>query len=1492
MKSLTPMQAAYWAGRNATGPLGGVTAHLYAEFDGTGLNAGRLEAALERLAAAHPNTRLKIVESAYQIIDEAGLIPFSTEIYDNKYATSVNEWLEHRRAALCGTGLDLSKGKALVASLSQLPEGRSRFHLDCDMAAIDPVSFLTLMDDLASLYEDPQKPWDGGIGSYEDYLAALMSAPDRLERMKADRNWWQARLGEIAPAPPLPITPTGSTIRSRRLSARLSPQQRQSLQACARKGRVTLSVLLLALFAAELGKATGARRFRLNVPGFWRERLVPQVERIVGEFANVLVISVDLDRASSLADLARQVGVSVAGALGHASYPGVHVMRDLSRHTGALEVAPVVFTAGLSLGPGHPSDTLLSERVKRVFGEMTYVISEGPHVAIDAQIATMDGGLFLNWDIRQDALPDAFVDDFFHGYAGLLTKIAGHPAHLEAKTMPDPQRPIEWPLTGLQKAYLMGRSNALPLGGVAMQEFREYRGSLDLRWLEQRLQSLVQAHPALRTVIDAERLVARIDAQPKVHFEPIDLTHMPREAALASVEARREAFAHALSDLSTSPWQVMAFQLPGGEAVIFLRIDALIADGRSIAALMTDLFGTHELQAQEADPPAEDGLDEARRHADQQYWTEKLAATGGPPQLPYLQPPEKIATSRYDRQSLTLSKETGTSLLRAGAKAGLFANSILTALLLEALSHFLSEGTLTVGLPVAPQGGPGLPLQNRSSFIALDWRAREDDFARRAARLQQDVLEGLDHLAFSGIDLNRLLMGNAPGQLQLPVVITNGLSWPMLPKVAPVALHGSRTQTPQVAMDLRFSKDMDGQLRFDIDYARSAFDAATVADLLAVVARLAEAIHWQQSLDLGSINPVAVSHYHRNSTPQDAVPYAFLDRIADHLFLNPPARNAIVQAERSLSYAELGNGVARILQAFRQLDIRTGNVVAIALARSPEHSMVALAAALSGVIWVPIDASSPSDRLAYLLENCKPDLVVSLAAPDAEMAGRHRFITPEALLAHHPATDTLADCPDPRMLSLSEEPAYYLYTSGTTGRPKCVVLNNRATDNVIGRTLENWAVTAEDVFISVTPLHHDMSIFDVFGAFAAGATLVQPAAGEEKDAMAWNRLVDRHGVSLWCSVPAILDMFLACRPGNSLGSLRLIAQGGDYIKPAVIADLRRRKPSLRLVSLGGPTETTIWSIWHEIGPQDHDLIPYGEPLPGNRYFVLDDQGRHCPAGVVGRIHTAGVNVALGYLEDARLTQTDFVTVEDEHGVAVRAFRTGDRGKYRRDGRLIFDSRVNGYVKIRGVRVSLPDIENEFAAHPDLRRAMVVDYGAERQGETAIGLLYVGAVENPPTPAALRSFALQHLPQSHVPGLFLAVEDLPLSANGKPDRRKARALLEQAASAPRPARADAPVLRQRDRPNAPLAVTPQVPAANDDGPVRIAAIYKAVIDGRNAAALGPAGDFLRAGLLPSHLKTISLRLREELGIDLPVPALARCRTAEQVAALASARKNSR
>ncbi|WP_447510749.1 AMP-binding protein [Acinetobacter geminorum] len=488
----------------------------------------------------------------------------------------------------------------------------------------------------------------------------------------------------------------------------------------------------------------------------------------------------------------------------------------------------------------------------------------------------------------------------------------------------------------------------------------------------------------------------------------------------------------------------------------------------------------------------------------------------------------------------------------------------------------------------------------------------------------------------------------------------------------------------------------------------------------------------------------------------------FLKRIYENIFDQNSNRTALIFEDRSISYAEVGTQVAKVMYALKKQDLATGSVVAICLRKSPEHIYTTLACALTGIIWLPVDMDSPPSRLNYLLTNSRADVVVS----DSSIAGVQNLNINEILLAtteYEPSFNA----------EINRRPAYYLYTSGSTGTPKCVVLNNQATENTLQQTISEWRITADDVIMAVTPFHHDMSVFDVFASMAVGATLVVPSFEQSKNAVIWANFVERYKVTLWSSVPAIVDMLFSVAQKEQLQSLRLIAQGGDYIKPSLISKLREQLPNTRLFSLGGPTETTIWSIWHEINEQDQEIIPYGKALENNRYFILDENLKPCQMGEVGTMYMSGLNLSNGYLLDGEINYKDFVDIQVSENETQTAFRMSDQGYFREDGNIIFAGREEGYLKIKGVRISAAEVENALTKNPYIHNCVIVSCvhpTTETQELAAVYTLenkYKTTRLNSPE---LKNFLKVHLPSSHIPSKYLAVETIPLTRNGKIDRK--------------------------------------------------------------------------------------------------------------------------
>ncbi|KZM50758.1 hypothetical protein OA90_06990 [Labrenzia sp. OB1] len=452
------MQAAYWTGRQANGFLGNVSAHLYVEFDCGPIDPQRLGEAVRKLYETHGMMRMRITADGGQdIVNAEESLSYAIEDLRELDADALDRHMERKRQEWTCRTLDLTAGQTSAFELSLLPDGNSRLHVDTDMTAIDPPSFCLLMEDLARFYDSPEINARDAETGFFDWLDRKNSDAELARKLPEDKRWWQSRLADLPPAPKLPAIAASGEVRSGRLAAMLTSEERGSLERSARDLRITPSALMLGLFAAVIARATGDERFRLNVPMFWRAPYTPDVERTVGDFSNILILAVAPPPDESLRSLCKSLAEQMVDLLAHSAYPGVSVMRDLSRTRRSLQTAPVVFTSGLDL----PAGDLFSPRVIRVFGPMIWAVSQGPQVALDAQVAHMDGGILINWDIRYDALPENWINTAFDSYLTLVREIAADPAVLDrpAFSSRTPAHSAGWhesPTEGMLKE-LLGR---------------------------------------------------------------------------------------------------------------------------------------------------------------------------------------------------------------------------------------------------------------------------------------------------------------------------------------------------------------------------------------------------------------------------------------------------------------------------------------------------------------------------------------------------------------------------------------------------------------------------------------------------------------------------------------------------------------------------------------------------------------------------------------------------------------------------------------------------------------------------------------------------------------------------------------------------------------------------------------------------------------------------------------------------------------------------
>jgi amino acid adenylation domain-containing protein len=513
----------------------------------------------------------------------------------------------------------------------------------------------------------------------------------------------------------------------------------------------------------------------------------------------------------------------------------------------------------------------------------------------------------------------------------------------------------------------------------------------------------------------------------------------------------------------------------------------------------------------------------------------------------------------------------------------------------------------------------------------------------------------------------------------------------------------------------------------------------------------------------------------RNATARDFPRDLCLHQLFEQRVTEAPGAVAVVHDGLRVTYAELDARANRLAHHLRTLGVGPGVLAGIAAERGPELVVGLLAIAKAGGAYVPLDPAYPAERLAFLLDDSGVRVLLA--------QGRVFAHLPEPRIAVHPVVlddprwSASDPCEPPETGGTPEDLAYVIYTSGSTGTPKGVMLDHRGRVGNFLDFVRRFELGPGDAAIALASLSFDMSAFDVFGTLAAGATLVLPRQDELTDPSAWARIMARERVTVWHTAPAVLKMLVErceAEPALAPRTLRLALLGGDWIPLTLPDRLRALVPACTVVSLGGATECSMDSTIHVIGAVDPAWrsLPYGVPMANQRAYVLDDLCQPLPALVAGELWLGGVGVARGYLGRPELTAERFRPDPFAPEPDARMYRTGDLVRWTEEGWLELLGRIDQQVKVRGHRVELGEIEARLAAHPDVGGAVVAARTDASGEQRLIGYVVPRADRSPLALAVeLRARLAAELPAYMVPALIVLLDALPLSPNGKVDRKR-------------------------------------------------------------------------------------------------------------------------
>jgi yersiniabactin nonribosomal peptide synthetase len=975
--------------------------------------------------------------------------------------------------------------------------------------------------------------------------------------------------------------------------------------------------------------------------------------------------------------------------------------------------------------------------------------------------------------------------------------------------VPDPDHAHEpFPLTDVQTAYHTGRDPRFTLGGVGTWHYTEFDGTyVDLDRLERAWNALVRRHGMLRAIVEDshQRVLRKV---PAVRIPVADASAEGASEALADLRAR---LSHQVRD--AAEWPLFAIeavryredegaQENSGETRtrIGIGLDYLVLDALSITTLYAELNALyadpgHELPPVDVSfrdylthlPGDSDSAARARAH-----WQARLSELPPPPALPFERDPATLDAPAFTRRRLSLPAEDWQAVKRDSARHGLTPSTVLLALYAEVLAAWSGTDALTLTLTLFNRRDvhPHIHrvLGDFTSLSLAGYRREGASWLAAAVALQRRQAEDLDH-ADAPIDWLLREFGRRTGTVDAaaPVVFTSAIG------VGDATLAGPGTgfpakvwgisQSPQVCLDNQVTEE-SGNLIATWDAVEELFADGVLDAMFAAYERLLRhVVTGDWNAPLPDLLP-ATQYERRAAAAREAAlepvtPRPLHEAFFTHATATPDRTALLTTAGEEVTYKTLADQALRVAAALGDAGVSPGELVAVTLPKGPEQIAAVLGVLAAGAAYVPLSLEQPAARLERVHATAGFKVILG-SWPAPEGAG------PRPLsFAHTQGRDPLSAPCETSPQSL----AYVIFTSGSTGEPKGVEITHAAAWNTIADIDARHGITGDDRVFALSALDFDLSVYDVFGLLAAGGSLLLPTEDQRREPARWPSLLDRYGVTVWNTVPALLDLLLDADEqsgpdGGRIGKLRTALVSGDWIGLDLPARLRTRTAGpCAFAAMGGATEAAIWSNTLTVTELDPRWvsIPYGRPLTGQRYRVVDRDGRDCPDWVPGELWIGGEGLARGYLADPVRTAEKFVEQDGR-----RWYRTGDLGRFRGDGLLEFLGRLDGQLKIAGHRIEAGEIEAALEAHPAVARAAVVAVGertarrlvafAVPRDHTADGapadepvLRSVTPFEPPDLTESLFGLLAERVPVYAVPSRILLLPALPLTANGKVDR---------------------------------------------------------------------------------------------------------------------------
>jgi amino acid adenylation domain-containing protein len=919
------------------------------------------------------------------------------------------------------------------------------------------------------------------------------------------------------------------------------------------------------------------------------------------------------------------------------------------------------------------------------------------------------------------------------------------------------------------------------------------RGSMDADALRAGLAAFVERHEIWRTTFPSVegRPLPVVGAQGRWTWSVADLSARPEAERPGEARRRAEYEAGRPFDLARGPLvRALLVRMGDQEHRLFLTLHRMIFDRASLTqVLLPELRELYEARVQGRPVELEESLqyasyvtwqlDEKHRNTsatDVDFWRDYVAGAPALLELPRDHPRPAQRTFRAASQAFALSEELTARLRELGQQEQATLATTFGAAFATLLYRYTGQEDLLVGLA---QSGHEQGQWRRTMGCFVNTVVVRADLTEQPTVLEvlkrtRATIEATHphgHVPFDAV-VEAVAPDPSPGHHPLvqallvfepqPGDSTDG--WSVVPSIV-------GAQTSEFDLCLELEEQADG-LAGRFVYNRDIFEPETVARMVGHWHMLLESMVANPGTPVGELRLLAPPERRlllgQWSAGEPVVEGSDIATLIAEQAMRRPDAVAVVCEGTNLTYGQLNRRANQLARYLRNEGVKPEVPVGVCLERSPDQLVALLGIFKAGGVYVPLDPEAPAERIQYVLQDTQMPLVLTHERLRAKVTGAG-----SDTVSLDRTWDVIAE-------QFDEEPddapnegqlAYIVYTSGSTGQPKGVMIERGAISAHSRSMIATYALGPEDRVLQFSQYTADASLEQILPTLAAGGCLIMRGTEIWTPAELLEELKNQHitVMNLW---PAYFQQ--AARewgrtPEDLVGmELRLVIVGGERLGPRAVQLWRELAlPGARLLNGYGPTESTITATFGEAG-QEHEQITIGRPLPGRNVYILDPGGRPVPARVVGELHIGGALLARGYLNRAELTAERFVADPFGPGPGGRLYRTGDLARYLGDGRIEYIGRQDEQVKIRGYRIELGEVESVLAQHPAVEEAVVV--AREDSGDAYLVAFVVGRTTEP-LQGELRRYLEEKLPRYMQPAAIEQLEQFSRLASGKPDRRR-------------------------------------------------------------------------------------------------------------------------